>query len=242
MPAPPYFPRPGTGGNTGKSGRPGYKHASEILRGGGFPAYAIRTGVAVMGGESSYNPKAGNYCCHGLMQVNVLVWAGKLGIPADRDQAIKWLEDPDNNAKAAYGIFKAAGNKWTPWEAFTTGAYRTHLGQDPLIKVDTDTAIGDITDTIGDVVTAPFDAVGEVAGAAVHVLTALLNPSTWLRLGKGALGGTLLVVGTGVLVYIAANKASGGAVGAVAGQLPTGKVAKVAGKAGKVAYGGKGAF
>ena len=36
----------------------------------------------------------------------------------------KLLPDPLFNAKAALAIYRGAGNKWTPWSTFTSGAYK----------------------------------------------------------------------------------------------------------------------
>ena len=43
------------------------------------------------------------------------------------------LRDPIFNAKAAFAISKG-GTDWTPWSTFTSGAYKTYLGQKPAIK------------------------------------------------------------------------------------------------------------
>ncbi len=44
----------------------------------------------------------------------------------------------------------------------------------------------------------------------VNVVKALFDPGTYLRIGKGMAGGTLIIVGTGALVFVIANKATGG--------------------------------
>lgn len=63
-------------------------------------------------------------------------------------------------------------------------------------------AIGDAIGAVGDVV----DGAASAAGGVAHLATALLNPSTYLRVGKGLLGGILVIVGVGALVYVTGNK------------------------------------
>jgi hypothetical protein len=37
------------------------------------------------------------------------------------------LKDPQVNANAAYAIYSAAGDSFTPWSTFKTGAYLAHM-------------------------------------------------------------------------------------------------------------------
>lgn len=80
---------------------------------------------------------------------------------------------------------------------------------------DSPTGIG----PIDDVLTAPGDAVqaiGSAADTAINgvgdFISFITDPDTWLRLGKGALGFTFIVVGTGALVYVVGNKVKGTAL------------------------------
>jgi hypothetical protein len=173
---------------------------------------------AVMGGESSYNPDAANACCVGLMQVNASVHKGKFGMPSDEQEARQWLRDPRNNLRAAYKVWLLQG--WDAWEAYTNGSWRQHRGADPLITVRTKrTGTGAVVGAAGDVVDAALGPVDEIAGA-------LLNPSTWLRIGKGVGGMVLIVMGVGGLVFVVASKSNTGkslkstAIGAAKAKVP----------------------
>jgi hypothetical protein len=206
--------------------------AQELLRRGGFPRSQLRTGAAVMGAESGYNPDIDNgICCIGLMQINYKVHKGTKGIPADEEKAKEWLRDPLNNVKVAYAIWVEAGMRWcdgngNPWEAHCNGAYRKFLGQNPVITVKKNTGSGAIGDAVGDVADAALGPIDEIAGA-------LLSPSTWFRIAKGGFGGAMLVLGTGALVFVIATRSNTvkKAASVAADVVPAGKAAKVAGKA-----------
>ena len=59
-------------------------------------------------------------------------------------------------------------------------------------------------------------AVKDTVNAVPKLIGALFDPSTYLRIGKGALGGVFIIAGTGALVFIVANKITdGGATKAV---------------------------
>lgn len=175
--------------------------ASELIRRHtgwrGNDAYIAK---GVMGGESGFRADAHNYCCHGLMQLNVLVHAGKFGIPADREAAIKWLYNPVNNVKAAYALWLSVGGSWRPWEAFTNGSWKLHTHEDPMITVDKNSLYG----AAGDAVTGIADA---ALGPVDEFMGALLSPSTWFRIGKGVGGVVLIGLGTGAIVFVVASKA-----------------------------------
>ena len=191
--------------------------ASTLIRDGGWRGSDVRIGTAVMGAESGYDPTIYNgICCVGLMQVN-LIHAGDYGIPADRDAAMKWLKNPRNNVEAAHRIWRDQG--WEAWEAFTNQNYKRFMGQDPMITVNKNTVGEGVTGAAGAAIDAALGPVDELAGA-------ILNPSTWLRVGKGALGGSLLVLGTGALVFIVANKAAKSNVARQAMKVAPGPTAK----------------
>lgn len=64
-----------------------------------------------------------------------------------------------------------------------------------------------------DAVAGPVNAAADGLELAGKVVSAIFDPSTYLRLGKGFLGYTLITVGTGALVFIVANRVSGGQAG-----------------------------
>lgn len=62
--------------------------------------------------ESSYDPRAQNFCCSGLFQLYFEVhrsWLADLGVDSVED-----LYDPRTNAEAAYALFQRSGG-WGPW-------------------------------------------------------------------------------------------------------------------------------
>lgn len=189
-------------------------HASQLIaQETGWRGNDATIARAVMGGESSYNTNAENFCCVGLMQVNAQVWKGKFGLPADEAEARKVLKaNPRLNLRVAYKIWQNAGGSWQPWEAFTNGSYKKFIGQDPLITVDKNSVQG----AVGDAVSGAVDAVAAPFNAAADVVNALFSPSAWARVGKGALGGAFIILGTGALVFIVANKAASTPVGKTA--------------------------
>lgn len=161
---------------------------------------------AVVRRESGGNAKAHNASgATGLFQMMTPLHCGHYGIPAGSD-CRTWLEDPDNNARAAFALFTTAG--WQPW--ISSGPIPPpRTTWDKKVTTDKDTLVGGATEVAADAV-SPFASVG---AAAVDLIGTLLSPDTWFRVGKTWLGFVLVVTGTGALVFIVANKASGGAVG-----------------------------
>lgn len=182
---------------------------SEVLRAAGWPANVERTARAVVMAESGGNPNIDNgVCCVGLFQIN-RVHRGKFGSPSDPAKWDKWIKNPINNAKVGLAIWKGAGRKFSPdWEAFTNGSYRSKFGQDPVLEVDETGVAGLLSDAGG----VAADVADKALGPLDEIFSALLSPSTWFRVGKGFMGGTLVILGTGAVVFIVANRATGGAV------------------------------
>ena len=86
----------------------------------GFQGEDLITAVAIALAESSGDPnivgdlnitKGGSI---GLWQINIR-WHPEF--TADQ------LKDPQQNANAAYSIYEAAGESFTPWSTYKTGAY-----------------------------------------------------------------------------------------------------------------------
>jgi hypothetical protein len=143
---------------------------------------------------------------HGLMQINDKAHPGY--------DTHKLDSDPVYNIEAGHTIWREAGGKFTPWTTYTSGAYKLWLGHDATVTADKRTLLnpGDALSAAGDVV----GGVGDGLTSIGHVFGALLNPSTWLRVGKGALGGVFIVVGVTGITYIIANKAAKSPVGKAA--------------------------
>jgi hypothetical protein len=82
------------------------------------------TAAAIAMAESSGNPSAvGDISITpggsiGLWQIN---------LAAHPEYTADQLKDPQTNANAAYAIYAAAGNSFTPWTTYNTGAYQAYL-------------------------------------------------------------------------------------------------------------------
>ena len=93
----------------------------------GFSGSDLVTAVAIAYAESSGNPNAegdkdseGNPTSIGLWQIHFTVH------PQFDQQS---LYDPQYNANAAFSIYQAAGNSFSPWTTFGSGAYGKYLNQ-----------------------------------------------------------------------------------------------------------------
>lgn len=95
--------------------------------------------------------------------------------------------NPYANAQAAVSISKN-GTDWSPWVTFNNGAYKQFLGKTQGTSTGT---------VVQDAASTALDATG---------ITGILNSIPWFRIGKGALGFTLIVIGAGTLVAVVANK------------------------------------
>ena len=137
--------------------------------------------------------------------------------------------DPAYTVAAAHAVWQKQG--WPAWVTYKTGAYKLYLGRDAELTADDPSilerigiaALGPVAGSIvsGDnPVTAVVDATDKAAG----VILSLTNPSTWLRIGKGWMGGVLIIVGVGAATFIVANRS--GVVKTVAKATPAGAVIK----------------
>lgn len=193
----------------------------------GWRGRDLRTAAAIMGPESGYNAgvvnnrapcSANGDHAVGLLQM-CTVHKGKFGIPLGYDDAVKWLQNPRNNVRAAYKLWLVQG--WGAWaETYRTGAYQKYLGQDPVINAGKRTVSGSAGGAI-------VDAADSVLGPVDEFVGALLNPSTWLRVGKGGLGITFIGIGVSAMAFVIIKKSAKSPAGKAAiGALPAGKAAK----------------
>ncbi len=107
--------------------------AYALARQAGFDPASAVIAAAIAAGESGLNPAAvGDVTLQdatwgpsvGLMQVRTL----KADTGTGRTRDITVLRDPLANMQAAYEI-SHGGRDWTPWSVYTSGKYRTFLGQ-----------------------------------------------------------------------------------------------------------------
>lgn len=166
--------------------------------------------VAIALGESGGNPNAHNPRppdnSYGLWQINMI---GNLG-PARRQQfgisSNEALFNPATNARAAYQVFKDAGNSFRPWSVYTNGTYLRYL---PQAQQGADNPSGK---------TLPEAEVpgGEGAFAALGGFVDFVTDSkNWIRVAQFVGGGVLILAG--VVMITGKN---------VTTVLPVGKIAK----------------
>lgn len=93
--------------------------AAAALAEAGWPESQWATGVAVGQAESSLNIGARNQTggndAVGWLQINKKSHADLF---KGMETGYEWL-DPVENAKLGLSVYKAAGNSWSPWEAYT---------------------------------------------------------------------------------------------------------------------------
>lgn len=196
------------------------------IEAGGSPAKAPLMAAIAMA-ESRGNSRARNPSgASGLWQI--------LGAPEGWTGSTNWF-DPLTNAKAA--VAKEETQGLGAWATYTSGAYRMFLrnnvtpanmaqltaagggGTPPIWE----TILGDLTNPANATQNATNSAglLGGVTGA-LHVFGDLSSGAWWARVGKGAIGGGLVLAG----VYLAMHKE---------GYHPVRDVVKAGGKVAEVA-------
>lgn len=130
------------------------------------------------GAVSNNNPGGPDHRNLGLFQI----WAGNVNHPDH-------LLDPVYNANVARRIWTSDGGSFKQWATAPGCAGKSGF-----------TAPGDEA-------TNPLDsALSGITADIVGGVSAVLNSIPWFRVGKGAFGFILLVVGAGTLVTVVANK------------------------------------
>lgn len=97
----------------------------------GFPDAAIPTAVAIALAESSGNADAHNPRppddSYGLWQINMIGNLLSARLKEFGITSAAQLFDPLINARAAHAVFADAGQKFTPWSTYTSGAYQKYM-------------------------------------------------------------------------------------------------------------------
>jgi hypothetical protein len=173
------------------------RQIASIAADAGFTGDDLPVAVAVALAESGGRVDAVNAANrdgssdHGLWQINSIHQAS--GFDPAR------AHDPTYNAAWAHRIFTDAGNRWTPWVAYTTGAHRRHMPSaeqaavdiDPppvhMIASDLDLAAicaqatpGDLLSAAGDagaITAEELDAISAKIGRRVPIYSILRNPA-----------------------------------------------------------------
>jgi len=88
----------------------------------GFSGADLVTAVAIALAESSGNPNA-----IGDVNLGGSIGLWQIYLPDHPEYSAPGLFDPQANADAAFAIYQAAGNSFSPWTTFKTGAYTENL-------------------------------------------------------------------------------------------------------------------
>jgi hypothetical protein len=96
-----------------------------IAANAGFTGDDLVTAVAVAMAESSGNPNdLGDI---GIGQGSFGLWQISSRWHPEYGPDFTQLYDPQTNANAAFAIYSAAGNSFSPWSTFKSGAYKANL-------------------------------------------------------------------------------------------------------------------
>lgn len=145
----------------------------------GFVGPDLDTAVAVALAESGGNPTAYNpEKAAGAVQGKGSFGLWQIYITAHPEFAGENLLDPQTNAAAAYSIYAAAGNSFSPWSMFKNGAYEAQLAA--VQAADSGNAAVDAS-------AAPADNSGEV-GSTSDLLVLGLSGAILLWLAMRTLG------------------------------------------------------
>lgn len=138
----------------------------------GFPINEVGKAVAIALAESGGRTDATHTNTNGTVDRGVWQINSVHNIAGD-------LFDPTVNAKAAFSIWKAAGNSWSPWTT-NNGAYVAFITRG-------ETAAGGVSSN-------PTDGQA-TTGGGFGTLGSLASGGLWLRVGAFLLGTILLIVG-----------------------------------------------
>lgn len=109
----------------GTNSIPGY------ARSAGFSGGDLAVAVAIAYAESSGNPNA-----VGDVDLGRSIGLWQINLAAHPEYTEEELYGPQTNANAAFAIYQAAGNSFSPWTTYKTGAYIEQLSRSdvsPLI-------------------------------------------------------------------------------------------------------------
>jgi Lysozyme like domain len=107
------------------------------------------------------------------------------------------MKDPDKNVAMGHKIYVDAGNSFArDWTTYRPGMWRG--AKDKTITTKGGSILSDATDAL-----VGATGLDKALGPIDEIASALLAPHNWFRVGKGALGGLIVVIGVGGLAVIA---------------------------------------
>jgi hypothetical protein len=111
---------------SGLAGNMNYGQLQQLAQNAGFTGDDINTAAAVALAESSGNPGA-------VGDLNLTpggsVGLWQINLKAHPEYTAAQLMDPQTNANAAFAIYAAAGNSFSPWSTFKSAVYLSYLPQ-----------------------------------------------------------------------------------------------------------------
>lgn len=183
-------------------------------RGAGFAGNDVIIAGAVGMAESGGRTDAINFIpCVGIWQIN---------IRAHPQYTIKEMEDPAQNAQAAYGVFKSEG--WARgWTTYSSGKYKRYL-------TAATKAYG--TSTTAAIPGGPVNPikVGENLGTIIKAVNVVQDPTTWKRAAFIMIGVVMIMIG---LVGMTATKKN---IQLAANVIPEGRALTAVKAVGRVSH------
>lgn len=188
-------------------------------KGAGIPSDQIATAVAIALAESGGRIDArggpnfdGTYD-YGLWQINEGAHPEKF-----RHWSSWWSSE---NSEMMAAVYREAGNKWTPWTVYKTGAYLLYMqrgriaaafpGSDPITGgEDSYNRVVDLPDAMVEV----GNAVKSIAEGVFKAGAWMAKPDNWMRVAQVALGGGLVIAALAIVVAPVAKQVAGPALSA----------------------------
>lgn len=96
-----------------------------VAQNAGFSGEDLVTAVAVAMAESGGDPNA--FGDAGIGQGSFGLWQINSKFHPEFGPDFTTLYDPQTNANAAYSVYSAAGNSFTPWSTFKSGSYSSFV-------------------------------------------------------------------------------------------------------------------
>lgn len=98
-----------------------------VAQNAGFAGNDLVTAVAVALAESGGNPNALGDTMIGSGTGSFGLWQINADAHPEYGPDFTQLYDPQTNANAAYAVYSAAGDSFTPWTTFKTGSYSGYV-------------------------------------------------------------------------------------------------------------------
>jgi hypothetical protein len=111
----------------------------------GFTGADLAIAVAI-----AYAESGGRADAIGDLDLGVSVGLWQINLRAHPQYSQDELLDPQINANAAFAIYQAAGESFTPWTTFRSGKYQDYLSADNSDNSSDTPLIADESDEMGD--------------------------------------------------------------------------------------------